>query len=457
MTKTKSDLINYITFNRNNDLFKWVAYILASLAFAFSFFHRANTGVLAPYLIETFKASSIMLGLLSSIYFYSYSLMQPIIGFLIDKWKPRKMLTLAIFIMASGTLIFASAPNLTFICIGRFLLGIGCAGIYIPGSWILTKYFAPSKRGFLFSIFIFSGNIGFLLSASPFAKLINSLGWRNSLIGIGFISFIMMFLVWIFVKDNDSNKYDKIEEISLYNKEGANIKNSNRGNKKVSWSFMWKEIFSKPIIKYCTISISLTYGATMSVQGLWAVPFLMDIYKYEKSIAYNLLTMIPFGYMVGILLFSKFNDTKYGKYLYFSVNACSTIIYLIFTLFTAQLPYVLISTLLFLLGFTRAGTPYILRIYSIFLPQQYYGIALGITNIFPLLGVALFQSFSGVLFDLFGGSNVLYRSLSSYKIYFLFLAISLAITTLVSYYIIKIVKNIIKERENKAESIPFFL
>lgn len=151
MTKTKSDLINYNTFNRNNDLFKWVAYILASLAFAFSFFHRANTGVLAPYLIETFKASSIMLGLLSSIYFYSYSLMQPIIGFLIDKWKPRKMLTLAIFIMASGTLIFASAPNLTFICIGRFLLGIGCAGIYIPGSWILTKYFAPSKRGFLFS------------------------------------------------------------------------------------------------------------------------------------------------------------------------------------------------------------------------------------------------------------------------------------------------------------------
>jgi len=445
-------MINSNNINNEKEIFKWVAYILASLAYSFSFFHRVNTGVLAPYLIETFKASSAILGLLSSIYFYSYSFMQPVIGFLTDKWIPRKMLTVSLFTMSLGTLIFAYAPNVTIICIGRFLMGMGSSGMYIPGSWILTKYFAPNIRGFMFSMFIFSGTIGSILAASPFAKLIRSLGWRTSLIGIGSISFIMMFLVWLFMKDSNFDKLNKVKGALLGNKEEKNLENINTENKKVNWFFIWKEIFSIPIIKYCVISSLLAYGAMMSVQGLWAVPFLMDIYKYEKIIASNLLTMIPLGYTVGILLLSKFNDTKYGKYLYFVVNLCSTIVYLIFTLFTAQLSYNFILLLLFLIGFAHAGVPYILKLYSLFLPQRYFGTALGIINIFPLLGVALFQSFSGVLFDIFGGGNILFRSLSSYKIYFLLLTISLAITTIASYYIIRIVNNIIKEKANKAKS-----
>jgi len=367
--------------------------------------------------------------------------MQPVIGFLTDKWKPRKTLTVSIFIMSLGTVIFACAPNLTFVCIGRFLLGIGSAGMYVPAFWIMTKYFAQNIRGFLFSMFIFSGTIGSFLAVSPFAKLIKFLGWRTSLIGVGFISFILTFLVWIFIRDDNSDKSGKTEGFPLDKKKEKNVKNINAGNKKINWFIVLKEIFSVPIIKYCVISIFLAYGAIMSIQGLWGVPFLMDIYKYKKSIASNLLTMIPFGYMVGILLLSKFTDTKYGKYLYFGVNACSTIVYLIFTLFTVQLPYTLLSILLFLIGFLHAAVPYVLKLYSIFLPQRYYGFALGLINVFPPLGGALFQSFTGILFDLFGGSNILYRSLSSYKIYFLLLSISLAITTLASYYIIKIINN----------------
>jgi len=73
------------------------------------------------------------------------------------------------------------------------------------------------------------------------------------------------------------------------------------------------------------------------------------------------------------------------------------------------------------------------------LPKRHYGTAMGIVNIFPFILSALYQSITGLLFDLFGGgANVLHRSLVSYKLYFLFLTLSVVITTLASLKMIKI-------------------
>jgi len=68
---------------------------------------------------------------------------------------------------------------------------------------------------------------------------------------------------------------------------------------------------------------------------------------------------------------------------------------------------------------------------------------MGIINVFPLLGCALYQSITGLLFDLFGGgANVLHRSLGSYQLYFLFLTLSIITAILVT---LKIIKTLSKE------------
>jgi len=60
-------------------------------------------------------------------------------------------------------------------------------------------------------------------------------------------------------------------------------------------------------------------------------------------------------------------------------------------------------------------------------------------NLFPIIGCALYQSFTGLLFDLSrGGTDVLNRSVGSYKLYFLFLTLSLIIVILAYFKIIKI-------------------
>jgi len=126
---------------KGNDFYKWIAYISGTIAYVFVNFHRVNTAVLAPYFIETFKVSSTNLGFMSSIYFYSYAAFQPVVGILTDRWKPRKILTVSVIMMTFGALIYAYSPTFKIIFFGRLLVGIGSAGIFVPVSWIINKYF----------------------------------------------------------------------------------------------------------------------------------------------------------------------------------------------------------------------------------------------------------------------------------------------------------------------------
>ncbi|GAH06533.1 unnamed protein product, partial [marine sediment metagenome] len=231
--------------------------------------------------------------------------------------------------------------------------------------WIITKHFSFDKRGFLFAIVIVSANIGSLLATSPFAKLITHFGWRNALTNIAFTSFALAVLIWLVVRDDNSNK---INEVNINNK---NIEDVIRTDEeKVSWFTISKEVFKIPIVKYCFFS-SLNYATMISFQGLWAVPFFIDIYKMDKSTASDLVALIPLGFLIGVLVLSKLNDTKFGKYIFFYVMAISLIVYFIFTISTTNLPNFFIMILLFLIGFSNSTIPYQFKIYSLILPTRY--------------------------------------------------------------------------------------
>jgi len=400
-------------------LIKWFGYILGCIAFVFASFYRLNMAVLSPDIIQTFALSNTLLGLMSGMYFYAYSSLQPIVGVLVDKWKPKKVLVSFVFLMSLSAFIFAYSPNLPLLFLGRFLMGVGSAGIFIPVSWMITKYFDYSKRGSLFSIFIFTGNIGAVLAASPFEKLISIYKWRNALGIIAFITFVLTLLIYLFAKNDNSIS----EEKNSFN------------NKKMkdSWFIVLRNTLKIPIIRYCLCTF-LSYGAMVALQGLWVIPFLTGVYGFEKNIASNFVTLIPIGFMIGTLIFAKINDTKYNKYVFFMSMFLSALVYLTFAVFTNKLSNNIIMLMFFLIGFCHGTVPFILKLYSLFLPKKTYATSLGILNVFPVLLCALFQNFTGFLFDILKSN-----SLMSYKAYFFFSFFTLAMATWASVHIIKII------------------
>jgi len=418
----------YNNLKKTKYSFRWFAYILGSIAFMFTIFHRVNAAVLAPYIIETFNVSGSTLGFMSGIYFYVYSFSQPIVGILVDRLKPRRMLTLSVLLIALGTLIFAYAPSISFIYLGRFLIGAGCAGIFIPTTWIINKYFDFEKRGFLLLILQFIGNLGSVLAAGPLSNLIIFLGWKGALLFIGIITIAIGILIWITVRDNNDS----------HTKEISNLNDSQNEEKK-GWFSIVREVLQIPIIKYCLIS-TIVYASMLSFQGLWVVPYLIDVYKLSKSSASSLATLIPTGYVIGLLLFSKLSDTIYGKYIYFCCTVIISSIYLFLTICTGNIQPTFLPLLLFTIGISHGATPYMVKIYTLVLPKKSFGTALGALNVAPFIATAVYQSLSGILFDMLGGSDILHRSVQSYRFYFLFLTLSLVIASWAVFNILMILR-----------------
>jgi len=82
-------------------------FALLLCAFFFSFFYRVSTAVVLPKLSLEWGMSAALTGLISSLYFYSYALMQPLSGALNDRHGPLLIGSVGLVVTAGGALCFA--------------------------------------------------------------------------------------------------------------------------------------------------------------------------------------------------------------------------------------------------------------------------------------------------------------------------------------------------------------
>ncbi len=117
---------------------------------------------LLPYYAESYGASSLIIGLLST----SYSLMQfiftPVWGRLSDRYGRRPLILLSLAGSCIGFLIFGLAHNLTMLFIGRLVAGI--AGAIIPTtSAYIADVTTPENRAKGMGLIGAAFGLGFIL------------------------------------------------------------------------------------------------------------------------------------------------------------------------------------------------------------------------------------------------------------------------------------------------------
>ena len=97
--------------------------------FFFSYFYRNSPAVIAPYLSQDFSLGAERLGLLSSIYFYVFALMNIPLGPALDTLGPRLVVSVLGAVGAIGSFVFAMSPTFNLCLLGRSLMGFGMSCI----------------------------------------------------------------------------------------------------------------------------------------------------------------------------------------------------------------------------------------------------------------------------------------------------------------------------------------
>jgi MFS transporter, ACS family, D-galactonate transporter len=168
------------------------ALILLAICGLISYVDRGNLSIAAPLLKDELHISVTQLGILLSAFFWTYTAMQFISGWLVDRFEVN-------WVMAAGFLVWSLATSATGLVRGftmllamRLILGIG-ESVMVPAFSKLFSFHLPEHcrgvaNGVLQGAVRFGPAVGTLGAGLLMAKY----GWRSVFIGIGLTS-----LAWL--------------------------------------------------------------------------------------------------------------------------------------------------------------------------------------------------------------------------------------------------------------------
>lgn len=373
---------------------RWLVWIPLALAFLTSYFHRTAMGVVSDSLMRDFAISSAAdLGVMSSIYFYTYAAMQMPAGILADYFGPRKVIALALCIAGAGAMLMGWAETLFTLYIGRFLASLGASLIYVNIVKIHAEWFRLREFGTMSGLIALAGSIGFFLSATPLAVVVEGYGWRTAFFSIAVYSLAFASICWLFVKDTPAI----VGLPSIAELEG---RAENNDNSKPCVSEGIKGVLLNPYTWWPFLASAAVYGVYMAFMGIWGIPYFMQVYGMTRVTAANYILAMAVGSMLGGPVIGILSDKirlRRAPFMWFT--ALFVIIWLILIWQEGKPPAWSLYPLCVLLGFGMSGINLAVACAKEVNSPQVTGISAGVANSSGFFGAALMQPLFGWVLD----------------------------------------------------------
>lgn len=290
--------------------YRWAIFAVLALAYFFVYFHRTTGGAISTDIQEFYGVSSAAVGLLASAYLYAYTLMQIPSGILTDRLGPRKAASAFVFLIAVGSILSAVSANIgnfDLMVVGKFIIGIGAAVVYIPIMKVLAVWFRKNEFASMSGILLLVGNVGGIAAATPMIIMIDSLGLEMTYVVLGVITVIIAVLCWVVVRNFPSEKgLPNIEEIES-EETGQPIKEKSTDKIKTTEALRMtfgsgRKFWSLAVWFFCI------YGTIMLWQASLAGKYYSGIYGFTSSEYGLLITMVGIGMCIGCPLAGMLAD-----------------------------------------------------------------------------------------------------------------------------------------------------
>ena len=108
-----------------------------------------------------------MIAGLGSMYFYAYIIMQIPTGILVDTIGPRKTVVGGLLVASFRSILFGSASFLYQVFVGRFIVGVRVAVIFVSIHKILSNWYKEREFATVNGLTVLIGNSGGVLAQSP--------------------------------------------------------------------------------------------------------------------------------------------------------------------------------------------------------------------------------------------------------------------------------------------------
>ena len=122
-----------------------------------------------------------------------YTIMAPIVGVLIDRFGPRRIIVPGILFMASGLVFSASIQSLAqFYLLYGVLASIGAASIGVVSYTAILAHWFKKKRGAASGLAVSGVGLGAFILVPVSQHFISLWGWRLAFVALGFLALIFL-------------------------------------------------------------------------------------------------------------------------------------------------------------------------------------------------------------------------------------------------------------------------
>lgn len=390
-----------------------IFFVLAAL-FTLSMFYRVSSAVIAPDLVRDLNLNAESLGVIGGAFFYSFALLQIVLGVLLDRIGPRLVMTVFALIGASGAFIFAGSHSLATAFLGRVLIGIGMASALMGSLKIFVLRFSPRQFSTLAGVFVSIGTLGTLLATSPLAYLALTIGWRGTFVLAGILTGLLAFFVfWVLKESGEAEKHLLVDPSNPVNA--------------VPLSRLVKLVLANLSFWQISAFAFFRYGTFVALQGLWFGTYLMGVGGFSAVQAGNILMTLSIGYIAGAPVAGYLSDRVFQSAK--KTGLCAICLYaLCLVPLTGLLEIhnpVFYPALFFVMGFFNSfGTLAYTHVKELF-PLSISGTVIAWLNFFVMAGGAVLMPVLGAVIETFTAKGQSY-SLQAYRLAFLICFLGMA-------------------------------
>lgn len=381
-----------VTVTLKKHFLPFIVISLAGVFLCYEFVLQISPSVMTEQLMHTFRINALVLGMVLSVYYYSYGSMQIFAGLSFDRLGARKTIAYAIFVCAIGTLLMSLAQSTIWIGIGRFLSGFGSAFAFVGMLFLGKRWFAAKWFFMIAGITELVGCLGAIFGQTPVAATVNYFGWRHTLLYLAIFGVIMSVCIWLIIRDNP-NHVDAVPD-----KQHESFKTARQS---IAYILKHRQLWA------IGLYAMMIFAPIAAFAALWGVPFLITKVNLSNTTAGAATSMIWVSMGLGSPVVGWISEKLHNRKLLLWLCPAIGVVCTCLLIYQPHLSLVEVYILTFLFGIGTAGQALSFCVVSDIASPRVIGTAMGFNNLLIVASGAIFQPLVGGLIHYFGSDHII--------------------------------------------------
>ena len=359
--------------------FAWIAWMVVSLFYAYQYVLRVIPNILLEDLIGQFHVSASAFGQFSGVYYLGYSLMHLPVGLMLDRYGPRKVMTVCILLSSVGLLPLILAKSWIYPVLGRLLVGMGSSAAILGVFKMVRMAFHEKKFSRMLSFSVMIGLLGAIYGGGPVNYLKEAVGYHAVIKMLAGLGAILAFVTyWLVPSMKQPHQGTVLSDI--------------------------KEVFGNRKVLSCCLFAGLMVGPMEGFADVWGAAFLKKVYGMDGSIAASLPSLIFIGMCFGSPLLSLIAE-KRNNYLATITGAGLLMAVSFFALLLFPFQAEVLSAAFLWIGVCCAYQILAIYLVSTYVREEVAGLTTAIANMIIMIFGYVFHATIGGIVNALGGVN----------------------------------------------------